>query len=260
MTPSEYETIVAGYPALKETERKGYEKLCALCLGPNNQDKVLQYILTLKDYQNDVNKQTTLHILMDYLDDNDIHFIMGLDWRSAVEDLDWRIAGALKQNFGLELDLPKLTNYPPDASISFDHVFTDFDAALRNEGYQMSIVNEGSDGYNLLVHQIADKTAVEDAVKQIGYFYDDFTNYDVDYEREAAYVKPPQKITQKKESPIKYMIITLLCPFFTYIAYKGYLKEGVSLFVVLLLFCNLLFYWFGIYGLVLCWKERKQSA
>lgn len=256
MSETAYQEIVAGYPDLNETEKKGYEKLCALCVGPDNESKVLQFISSLKDYRNDIDRHTTLNVLLDFLDESDIHFIMGLDWRSEVEDLDWRIRGAMKQNFNLEIDLPKLTDYPSDASVSFDHVFTDFDTPLRTRGFQMSFINEGSDSYHIIVHRITDKEEIVKSVEQIGYFYYDCLDDNDDFDRKTIYVTPPQKIAPKKNYLFIYLLIILLCPVFSFAVYKGYLKEGLSMSVVSILICNLIFYWIGIYGSIASWKKK----
>ena len=261
MTEGDYQKVVAGYPDLKETEKSGYQKLCALCVGPDNRDKVMQFIGSLKDYTDDVDRRTTLNVVMEFLDDNDIHFIMGLDWRTGIEDLDWRIRGALKQNFDLEIDLPELTKYPSNASVNFDPVFSDFDAPLRKHGLQIGFINEGSDSYIILVHWISDKNEIVQSVEQIGYFYYDSIDNDEDIAKRAAVVAPPTLPTRtppKQNFWYIYLGIVLLCPVFSYAAYRGYLKDGLSLTVILVGSLNLLFYWFGINGLISSWKSKKK--
>lgn len=53
---------------------------------------------TLKDYSDagpDWEYGSTLHCVMEYMEESHISFLMGLDWKQEVETLEWRIESAL---------------------------------------------------------------------------------------------------------------------------------------------------------------------
>ena len=61
-----------------------------ICL--KNNDQLNEFFSNLKDFSNDdTDYFTTLNYVMDYLDRNKIHFIIGLDWKFGVEELSLSI-------------------------------------------------------------------------------------------------------------------------------------------------------------------------
>lgn len=171
-----YQLQVSQYPVVPGNEREAYKTLTRLCIAPAQQEKLFTFFDQLKNFAADEDYGTTLNYVMDYLDDQKIHFIMALDWKAAVEDLEWRIGGALQDNFGISISLPQQADYGPRASISYHHVFTDFDRPLRAIGFQIGLINTGSDEYVVLVHKIADKEQVALAVGQVGYPYEELVS------------------------------------------------------------------------------------
>ncbi|PUZ29366.1 hypothetical protein DCC81_07895 [Chitinophaga parva] len=72
----------------------------------------------------------------------------------------------------------------------------------------------------------------------------------------AAPAKGKQATPQKRSAFVTAFIL-ILCPVFTYIVYRGYSKEGVSVTVVMLGLCNIGFYWLGISQLMAVIKGYK---
>lgn len=155
---------------LNEKQRKAYIKLAQLCLNLEQQNKIISFFNNLSNYDNDEDYESTLNFVMDYLGQNNIHFIFSLDWKAGVEDLEWRINSALKNNFNIEIKLPDVKNYK-EINISSDGVFKDFDKSLRKDNFQIGLINTESDEYVMLIHKIEDKKDVEKAVNTIGYKY-----------------------------------------------------------------------------------------
>jgi hypothetical protein len=132
---------------------------------------VVDFVHALKNHDGDDEYLTTLNCVMSFLDEQDIRFILRLDWKAGVEDLEWLLGLSLKDNFNLNIELPKPEKYGPKASISFDNVFEDFGIPLKAHGLQMGFIDTQSDEYVLVVHKISDQGRVSNAVKQIGYDY-----------------------------------------------------------------------------------------
>lgn len=170
----EIRKIEENRPFLNETQKNAYKKLAEMCISLNSKKKnVIDFVEKLKNYDKDSEHFTTLNYVMDFLDQNKVSFILRLDWKADIEDLEWVLKSALKDNFNLSIDLPSPANYDKKASVSTDNVFEDFDKPLRQNGLQMGFVDTKSDEYIIVLHRISDKEKVENAVIEIGYDYFD---------------------------------------------------------------------------------------
>lgn len=170
-TKEQDQQMVSDYLPISTREKEGYLELTQLCVSKLNQPKLFDFFENLRDFSKDEIHMSTLNVVMEYLDENNIHFIMSLDWKAAIEDIEWRLNASLQDNFNLSLELPKQGSDEKKASVSFHHVFEDFDAILRKEGLQMGFINTESDEYVVIVHKVADKERVKQAVEKIGYAY-----------------------------------------------------------------------------------------
>ncbi len=112
-----------------------------------------------------------MYSLAQLADENDIPFIMGLDWKAAIEDLEWRISSALKQNFDTVITLPDSDQWLPRASISADGVIAAYNNALKVNGFELGLIDTQSDEYILLVLKNGQQGQVRAAVKLTGYNY-----------------------------------------------------------------------------------------
>jgi len=161
-------------PDLSESQKNAFKELTDLCVyNQPNRSKIHGFIDNLKDYENDDEYLTTLNFVMDYLDDEEITFIMRLDWKAGVEDLEWQLSSNLSSNYNISADLPKAGNYPENTSVSQDRVFKDFDRVLRKNGLQLGFIDTDSDEYIVLLHKIQDKGHIEKVVLNIGYAYNE---------------------------------------------------------------------------------------
>lgn len=157
-------------PELNITKKKGYIELTKLCCSIETQKILLPFLENLKDFSNEEEYLSTLNYVIDYLDENDLFFIISLDWKQDIETLEWEIKKALKNNFGLETNLPNINDYEKK-SVSFHNVFEDFDKPLREIKFQMGFIDTQSDEYVIVIHKIEDKEKVIKAIHQIGYEY-----------------------------------------------------------------------------------------
>lgn len=157
-----------------ETIKEGYKELIHLCVNDKYRKTLDDFIETLDNYNGIEEDDTVLNYVRDYLDDDShfYHFIMGLDWKEAVPDLLWRLRSAAQDNFAIMLNLPESDiTYGANACVSTDHVFTGYDAIVRQTGLQIGFINTESDEYVIVVHRIIDRNEVENAVNKIGYEY-----------------------------------------------------------------------------------------
>ena len=168
----ELRKIEENRPLLNDVQKNSYKELAELCINLNpKKNDVLAFIEELKNYDKDSEYYTTLNNTMDFLDSNNIAFILRLDWKAGIEDLEWVLKSSLKENYNLSIELPNESNYEKNASVSFDNVFEDFDKPIRQKGLQMGFIDTQSDEYIIVLHKITDKEKVEKAINEIGYDY-----------------------------------------------------------------------------------------
>lgn len=159
------------YPLLSDTEKQGYLQLIKLCALPGSQIQLIKFVQGLMNFDGDPGDLTTLNYVMRYLDENEIHLIMSLDWKAKVEDLEWRVSHALKDNYGISISLPRAEDFNEQETVSSDGVFEQFDKPLRHVGFQLGFIDTQSDEYVIIIHKTQDKNAVKSAVNNIGYKY-----------------------------------------------------------------------------------------
>lgn len=157
-------------PSINSIQREAYKELTEICVL-NKKECVLNHIGNLKNYDNDSEYFTTLNYLIDLLEEDDISFIIRLDWKADIKDLEWFLKSTLKDNFNLSIDLPSPNNYKKNASVSFDNVFEDFDKPLRQNNLQLGFIDTQSDEYVFILHKITDKKRIQKLIKLIGYNY-----------------------------------------------------------------------------------------
>lgn len=140
---------------------------------PKNNKKtlLLNFIDTLKginpEHKNDrTGSDDTLDLLINYTNDEHISFIIPLDWKAGIDDLDWHIKLILEQNFQVFLSLN--INTDNDITISHDGAFKTFDDALKIYGYQLGFISTDSDEYLILLHLVSDRSAIKKSIDIIG--------------------------------------------------------------------------------------------
>lgn len=161
-------------PLINQEQRNAFKQLADLCLGKNEKKTITHnFFDSLKNYDGDEEYFTTLNFVINFLKDNKMHFIMDFDMKSEIENLEWNIQSALKENFGVAITLPKAADFKYK-SISGNGVLGQFDKRLRENGFQISCINTESDEYVILIHTSNNQKNIEDCVKRIGYSCEQF--------------------------------------------------------------------------------------
>ena len=148
-------------------QKEGYYELINFCIGESRKIELTEFINKLTTQHNE--SLNTLSLVISYLDSNGIHFIMAMDWKQEIKDLNWRINSSLKDNFNTEIELPNPEIYGENKSISFKNVFKDYDDILRINGFQITFIDTNGDEYIIIIHKTIDEIDVKKVVKKIGY-------------------------------------------------------------------------------------------
>lgn len=151
--------------------KQGYRELLHLLVAPAYHAVLESAIQNLKTIDDTNDENTPLYSLAQLADENNIAFIMGLDWKAAIEDIEWRISSALKQNFDTVITLPDPGQWPPRTSISADGVIATYNNTLKANGFELGLIDTQSDEYILLVLKNGQQEQVRAAVKLTGYNY-----------------------------------------------------------------------------------------
>ena len=159
-------------PLLSDAKRNAYQALTDLCVhDATEKERISNFIETLKSYDSNIEYDMTLTNFRDFLDTGQNDFIMGLDWKAGVEELEHVLQSAIKNNYNLTIELPNQEDYEEDASISYDDVFEDFDTSLRKNGLQLGFIGADSDEYIIILHKVQDAEKVEAAINTMGHTY-----------------------------------------------------------------------------------------
>jgi len=79
-----------------------------------------------------------------------VTFVAPIDWKEAIEDFVWKMNSALG---GKEiLDLPRVEDYPANASVGLEGVFKDYSVALLKANIVKRHIENGSDTHLVIFH------------------------------------------------------------------------------------------------------------
>lgn len=238
------EDYISLLPELNKKEKQAYIDLTILCCPSKIQNKIIPFLEQLKDFSRDKEEyMSTLNYVIEYLDINNVFFIMSLDYKQDVETLAWVITTSLQNNFQHYVELPSINNYQ-NMSVSFDNVFEEFDEPLRSIEYQMGFIDTESDEYVIIIHKVHQKKEIEKLINIIGYNY-----FDTQTDRRLLKPRYPFIIKKAKFDTIKvlfFLVMLILCPLFTFLTYKIFLDEGLSFIVVIQAVTNFFFYYISI--------------
>lgn len=170
--------LLKAHVPLNTIQQQAYHELTEYCVhNETDKKKIHAFIERLEDYENDEDYMTTLNYFMDFLDTENYAFIMRMDCKAEVSELEWLLDVRLKRHHDLSLVLPSSARYGKNASVSTAGVFEDFNIVLRNHGLQLGFADTQSDEYIAVLHAIADKELVKRAVINIGYDYNENVVY-----------------------------------------------------------------------------------
>ncbi len=86
------------------------------------------------------------------------HFF-NLDWKAGIEELYQHIQKRLVFN-DIKAELPKVSDYPENVTVSYTHVLKDYNFALNKVGLGLWFVRNPTDTYTLFIYRLdqADQT------------------------------------------------------------------------------------------------------
>lgn len=155
---------------LPEVQRAGYHQLVQHCMPLHDRkENTLKFISELRDYKGDAIHLTTLNYVMGSLENEGIQLIMRLDWKATVEDLEWRLSGTMKDNFGITPGHSLKERISEETMVSTDGVWEIVEEMLSYYGLQFSFIDTHSDEYILAVYQKEHENMVENSIRQMGY-------------------------------------------------------------------------------------------
>jgi len=173
-TQHKTDTPVRDQVPLGDIQKQAYQRLTECCVhDETDRRKISTFIETLGDYEGDGEYLTTLNYFMEFLEKEQLNFMMAMDWKAGVEDLEWLLSTQLQRQYKLHLELPTPDQYDEMATVSVNGIFEDFDRVLRQNGLQLGFIDTQSDEYIALLHRVNEKEEVKAAVAGIGYGYDE---------------------------------------------------------------------------------------
>ncbi len=118
--------------------KRAYQKLVQLSTTKNT-DKLISYINKNRTAEN---SDGFLYDLAEYASDEGIDFIIHLDRKSDITELEAYTQDILKTHYrNQRVQVPSASHYDEEASVSDDGIFDDFDTALRTVGLQFGFLD-----------------------------------------------------------------------------------------------------------------------
>ncbi|MFV0345923.1 MAG: hypothetical protein ACK5IQ_06705 [Bacteroidales bacterium] len=160
----EQQKIEAKRPTLNDIQKKAFQELTELCAnGSPNKESILAFIETLKDYDDD----SALHYFIEFLEKNNVSFIMRLDWKAEPETLEWMINSVIEENYKLKIVLPNPQNFDDSSTVSDEGIFEVYDKVLRENKLQLGFVDTQADEYIAMVHRTQDQEKIRKIINVI---------------------------------------------------------------------------------------------
>ncbi|MDP8162980.1 hypothetical protein QJU89_07775 [Pasteurella skyensis] len=155
-----------------ETEKQAYIELAKLCCSIENQEKLIPFFNTLKNFEGEDVYGTTLNFVMEFCDRNRINFIVSQDCKFTGYDLEYCVDNYLEENYkGIKVDF---SSYDLDECVANTSLLENVSQFLQREHQlQLGLIDTESDEFVIIIHKIADKEKVEKWVKDIGYRYEE---------------------------------------------------------------------------------------
>ncbi|MDR0228852.1 MAG: hypothetical protein LBI72_07295 [Flavobacteriaceae bacterium] len=164
-------------------EREGLMTLFEYCV-PNEaiREKLIVMLEDLDEapsYDEDWGtKMNAMLYTVFFCNEEQVYFIIYLDWKSAVEDFIWYVDNALNSIYSMSIDnLPKKESYPNNGSVSSTSIFKDMDDVLKQSDLQLGFFDIGGDCYQVFIHRVGDKEVVKQALSKTGYTYYEAKEY-----------------------------------------------------------------------------------
>ncbi len=136
---------------------RGYKELISIIVKTENQQKILNSEIE-KLFNCETDKSDILFDIKSFAEDNDIPFIIHLDWKSPIEELDDYLGNILKNTYPkIRVKLPTAKDFNEEDTVGTDGVFEQYDKALRKTGLQFGFFDTQSDDCLIVVHRTIDQ-------------------------------------------------------------------------------------------------------
>lgn len=153
----------ANLQPISAEKKEAYIALTEICMPKNAKKKdVLALIDELKE------SETVFDTFRLYQNHHQIPFVISVDWKDAVGELNAWVSAAAKENFRKSFRFDLKGVYGDYSSLSDDGLFSAFDYQLRKIGLQLTIIETDGDEYQLIVHPPDDEKRVKEAMTKIG--------------------------------------------------------------------------------------------
>lgn len=96
-------------------------------------------------------------------------FMLQIDWRESVNELELGIEDLLLSNFGVDrVSFPNMRHYDDRTTISDERVLGDFNRELKKQGFNLANIVSGDDNFWIIVYPTTAHSQVEQLVNQLG--------------------------------------------------------------------------------------------
>ncbi len=178
------------YQAKRKTKapKRAYQKLVQLSTTKDT-DKLINYINKNRTAEN---SDGFLYDLAEYASDENRDFIIHLDRKSPVEELEEYVKEIMNiHHRNQRVQVPSASHYDEEASVNDDGIFDDFDTALRTVGLQFGFFDTEWDDYLIVIHQKKDREKMAKIGNDINYNY-----YECRYSKDPeTAIETPQDTT-----------------------------------------------------------------
>ncbi len=163
---------IATLPELPIEVKNAYLSLAELCCSPEVVTKLKPMINTLKNFDDDEEYMLTLNYLTEVCFDQEITFIISLDCKQGIEDLELSLIEFFAQNYKTALNFPNAKDYPDNYAVGTDSAtFEDFQKPIQKLGLQFGFIDTESTDFNIVIHKTEDKEKIKQLIQSIGHKY-----------------------------------------------------------------------------------------
>lgn len=160
---------VANRQPISAKKKAAYTTLTEICIANNPKKKeILSLIDELKEYNDDEEYGDTYDYFRLYMNHQHVPFIISVDWKEAVEELNGWVSAAVKENLNKSFQFNSEGKYEEDSTVSDDGLFAAFDYQLGKIGLRLTMIETDSDEYQLIIHPVHDREKVLEAMADIG--------------------------------------------------------------------------------------------
>lgn len=147
-----------------EIQKKAFLRLGEILFANHKRKYEILTIIHDADYFDEEEYVNAVQYFADYFDNLKIEFIHSLDWKTSITDLYISVWTTIRNNFSKEIILPRIQDLGGNIGISADGVFDKLNQHLAEQGFMLSLINDDTDNYVFVLHQIEDEYKVKSVI------------------------------------------------------------------------------------------------